>query len=95
MRFSSRKAVADNVTPAEAREGAAGRLQSPAAVQGGLLLLQRTAPDHAAAYARYYLREAGAAPGADPVAQLQSAFPLPAAIRDAMARQIDLVLGGI
>jgi hypothetical protein len=90
------QAVADNVTPAEAREGAADRLQSAAAVQGGYLLLRRAAPDLAAGYASYYLRVARATGGgADPAAALQRAFPLPTAVRDALARQIESVLQGI
>jgi hypothetical protein len=91
------QAVTDNITPAEAREGGADRLQSPAAVQGGYILLQRAAPELAPGYAAYYLRVAGARgfAGADPAAALQGAFPLPAAVREALARQIESVLAGI
>ena len=91
------QAVTDNVTPAEAREGATGRLQSAAAVQAGYALLRRAAPDLAAGYASYYLRVAGvrSPAGTDPAAALQSAFPLPTAVRDAITRQIESVLAGI
>lgn len=90
------QAVADHVTPAQAREGAADRLQSPAAVHAGLALLQRAAPEFADGYARYYLSLAGRpAGGANPQAALAAAFPLPDAIRDAIVRQVEIVLGGI
>lgn len=89
-------AVSDNTTPTQKREGAADRLASPAAVRGGLLLLERAAPELADGYARYYLRSANrAAPAANPRAALEAAFPLPREIRDAIARQLDVVLGGI
>ena len=87
--------IADNVTPAEQREGVPDRLQSPAAVRAGHLLLQRTAPELADGYARYYLSVAGAEPGADAAEALARTFPIRAAIRDAIARQLDTVLGGI
>ena len=85
----------DHTTPAQQREGAEQRYQSAAAVQGGLIVLERTAPELADGYARYYLRASGAAPGANPKAELAARFPLPTEVRTAMARQIDIVLGGI
>jgi hypothetical protein len=88
-------AVSDHVTPAEQRAGVADRYVSAAQVRGGLLLVQRTAPALAAGYARFYLREAGVSAGADPVAALVAAFALPQPIIDAIARQIDVTLGGI
>jgi hypothetical protein len=87
--------VNDNVTPAEQRGGVADRYVSAAQVRGGLLLLQRAAPALAAGYARFYLREAGREAGADPVAALVAAVPLPAAIVEGLARQIDVTLQGI
>jgi hypothetical protein len=87
--------VADNVTPADQRSGVADRYVSIAQVRGGLMLLQKTAPELAAGYARYYLASAGARSTGDPVAALAEAFPLPAPIVDALAKQIDVVLGGI
>ena len=91
------QAVTDNITPAEAREGATNRLQSAAAVYAGYALLQRAAPDLAPGYASYYLRVAGAGPttAANAAAALQATFPLPAAVRDAIGRQIESVLAGI
>ena len=87
--------VNDNTSPADKRTGVAERMQSAAAVRGGLLLLERTAPELADGYARYYLRSAGVTAGANPAATLASAFPLPDNIRDAIGRQLDVVLGGI
>lgn len=87
--------VSDNTSPADKRSGLTDRLQSAAAVRGGLLLLERTAPELADGYARYYLRSAGVTPGANPAAALASAFPLPENVRDAIGRQLDVVLGGI
>ena len=89
-------AIADNTTPTQQRSGVAERLASPAAVRGGLLLLERAAPELADGYARYYLRAANrAVPAGSPRAALQAAFPLPAEIHGAMVRQLDVVLGGI
>jgi hypothetical protein len=89
-------AIADYTTPTQKREGAADRLASPAAVRGGLLLLERAAPELADGYARYYLRSANRpSTGPNPRAALAAAFPLQSDIRDAMARQLDVVLGGI
>jgi hypothetical protein len=58
-------------------------------------MLQRAAPELADGYARYYLRSARLPVTGDPMAALAAAFPLPDAIRDAIQRQIDVVLGGI
>ena len=87
--------VGDNVTPTEQRAGLADRYVSAAQVRGGLVLLQKTAPTLADGYARFYLREAGRSASGDPVAALAAAFPLPAAIADALTRQIHITLGGI
>jgi hypothetical protein len=88
-------AVTDNLTPAEQRQGLGDRYQSAAAVRGGAMLLQRLAPELADGYARYYLRAANRPVGANVQASLASTFPLPEAIRAAMASQFDVVLGGI
>ncbi|GJG87826.1 hypothetical protein tb265_30070 [Gemmatimonadetes bacterium T265] len=88
--------VADNTSPADQRSGVAGRYVGAGQVRGGLLLLRRAAPELADGYARFYLRGAGlAAPNVNPQAALEAAFPLPSAIVDALARQLDVVLGGI
>ena len=88
--------IADNITPAERREGIADRMASAAAVRGGAMLLQRAAPELADGYARYYLRAAGVSSTAgDPQAALATAFPLDARIRDAIASQIASVYAGI
>lgn len=88
-------AVRDNITPAEQRSGLGDRFTAAASVRAGFVLLDRTAPDLAEGYARFYLRVAGVTPGADPRAQLASTFSLPQAIREALERQIEVVLGGI
>ena len=89
------QAVADNTTPSEKRSGVFDRLSSASLVRGGLLLLSKSAPEYADGYARYYLRSANLPVGNDPQAALAAAFPLPEAIRDAIARQVDVVQGGI
>jgi hypothetical protein len=89
------QAVADNTTPSEQRSGAIDRLSSAALVRGGAMLLAKVAPDLVDGYARYYLRSANVSVGSDPQASLAAAFPLPETIRDAITRQLDVVLGGI
>lgn len=89
-------AIDDNTSPAEKRTGAGDRYASTALVRGGAMLLQRVAPELADGYARYYLRAARVQfSGGDAPAALSTAFPLPDVIRDAIQRQIDVVLGGI
>ncbi|MGI8548889.1 MAG: hypothetical protein ACR2M1_16450 [Gemmatimonadaceae bacterium] len=87
--------IADNTTPAEQRTGTLDRLTSSASVRGGLMLLEKLVPELADGYARYYVRATGRTVGATPRAQLATIFPLPDVIRDALARQIDQVQGGI
>lgn len=89
------QAVVDNVTPAERREGLADRMTSAAAVRGGALLLQRVAPDLVDGYSRFYIRAAGATPSGDVATQLAATFPITNAVRDAIGRQLDTILGGI
>jgi hypothetical protein len=88
-------AIADNVTPAEQRSGAADRYTSHAAVRGGAMLLERIAPDLVEGYMRYYLRAASGAGGGGLRAAFVAAFPLPELIASAAARQLEVVLGGI
>ncbi|HEX2716243.1 MAG TPA: hypothetical protein VHM67_01110 [Gemmatimonadaceae bacterium] len=88
-------AIADNVTPAERREGLADRISANALVRGGALLLQRVSPDLADGYARYYLRAAGASATGDVQAALAQQFPLPERVRTSIASQLETVLGGI
>ena len=74
-------------TVSERRNGGVGdRYAEALSVRGGYLLLSKAAPDLAAGYAKYYLRTSP--PGRD----LEAAFPLPDAIRDALSHQIDLDL---
>jgi hypothetical protein len=84
--------VADHTTPAEKRAGLADRLNAVAAVRAGALILDRVGtPALAAGYRRYYLAQARAAATAD----FDTTFALPGEIAAALARQIELVMGGI
>jgi hypothetical protein len=89
------EAINDNTTPAEQRAGTTAGYVGNGAVRGGLLLLERVAPDLAAAYMRYYLATLGRTAEGDPRAAFEAAFPLPAAIIKAINTGIDSALGGI
>lgn len=89
-------AINDNITPTEQRNGAAARYTANANVRAGAILLQRAIPDLAPGYMRYYLRASGvAAPAGDPSSLFAATFAIPDAIRDAVTRQLEVVLGGI
>lgn len=88
-------AVRDNVTPNDARMGLADRYIAVGAVRAGAMLLQHVAPELLDGYSRYYLNSANRTIGANVSVSLASAFLLPDKIRDAISRQIDVVLGGI
>lgn len=88
-------AVNDNITPNDQRAGVGARLVTTGAVRAGAMLLQRTAPELVAGYTRYYLAQAGLSTSGDVNARLVQAFPLPDNIREAIDRQLDVVLGGI
>lgn len=88
-------AVNDNITPTEQRTGAANQLVPIGQVRGGAMLLQRVAPELVAGYNRYYLVQGGFPATGDLGARLVSSYPLPALIRDAIDRQLNVVLGGI
>lgn len=88
-------AVNDNVTPNDRRLGVSDRYIAAGTVRAGALLLQKIAPELVSGYARYYLQSANRSTGSNPVATLATVFPLPDAIRDAISRQLDVVLGGI
>lgn len=88
-------AIDDNTTPADRRAGATSRYEQSAAVRGGALLLDRTIPGVVPGYMRYYLQQAGRTPPTDPRAMFTQVFAVPDAVRDAMARQLEVILGGI
>lgn len=88
-------AVIDNITPEQRRTGLGERYTSAAAVRGGALLLQRTAPEAVDGYMRYYLRSVNRSAGSNLASSFTAAFSLPDTIRDALNRQLDVVLGGI
>jgi hypothetical protein len=46
-------------------------------------------------YMRFYLLSAGRQPPADPHAEFASTFAVPTAVTDAIARQLEVILGGI
>jgi hypothetical protein len=93
---AAQRAIEDNLTPAQAREGTLEKLMPIGAVRGGAILLQRVAPELLQGYQRFYLRQVGAAvPSGDPNAAFIAAFDLPQAVADGVAKQIDLVLAGI
>jgi hypothetical protein len=89
--------VADNTTPAEQRAGTADRYVSLGQVQAGALLLATIAPELRDGYVRYYVEQANirrSGVTAYP-ALFDSGFALPTAIREALQRQIDIILSGI
>ncbi|MEO5903826.1 MAG: hypothetical protein ABIQ55_07445 [Gemmatimonadaceae bacterium] len=88
-------AVRDNVTPTDQRNGLADRYIAAGSVRAGAILLQKVSPDLVDGYARYYLRSANKPIGSNATASLALAFPLPDGIRNAITRQIEVVLGGI
>ena len=88
-------AVTDNITPEQQRSGLGERYQSSAAVRGGALLIQRTSPEILDGYMRYYLRSVNRSAGANVQATFNATFSIPDTIRDALVRQLDVVLGGI
>jgi hypothetical protein len=88
-------AIRDNTTPAEQRTGATAKYEQSAAVRAGAMLLERTRPEVVPGYMRYYLKEVGRTPPTEPRAAFVAAFSIPDAVRDAIGRQLDVILGGI
>jgi hypothetical protein len=88
-------AIEDNTTPAERRSGTTSRYEQAAAVRAGALLLERTVPTVVPGYMRYYLQQAGRTAPNDPRAAFTAVFAVPDAVRDAIGRQLDVILGGI
>jgi len=88
-------AVSDNITPEQRRAGLGERYQSAAAVRGGALLIQRTSPEILDGYMRYYLRSVNRPVGSNVQSTFTTTFAIPDTIRDALNRQLDVVLGGI
>jgi hypothetical protein len=87
--------VNDNTTPSQQREGLAGRYVTTGTVRAGAMLLQKSAPELVPGFTRYYLTQAGQPVTGDINARLAAVFPLPDGIRQAIERQLDVVLGGI
>ena len=88
--------VMDNTSPNEQRSGMAAGYASNMLVRGGLQLLEKTVPELADGYARFYLRAANrTSTGSNPRQALAAAFPVPENLVTAFQRQLDVVLGGI
>jgi hypothetical protein len=88
--------IADNTTPTEKRDGTAARYASPAAVRGGVIVLQKIAPELVKGYETYYLRSANVSFRAGTEeATMARVFPLPQAMLYGMQRQLEIVFGGI
>lgn len=87
--------VNDNTTPSQQRDGLASRYITTGTVRAGAMLLQKSTPELLAGYTRYYLTQAGQPVTGDINARLAATFPLPDAVRQAIERQLDVVLGGI
>jgi hypothetical protein len=88
-------AVNDNTTPTEQRAGVSARYITAGTVRAGAMLLEKVARELVPGYTRYYLTQAGVSSTGDVNSRLVSTFPLPDAIRQAIERQLDVVLGGI
>ncbi len=89
--------VADNTTPAEQRAGTADRYVSMGQVQAGAMLLAAIAPELRDGYVRYYVEQANIRRSGMTAYQalFDAGFALPPAIREALQRQIDIILSGI
>lgn len=88
-------AVNDNTTPSEQRSGLAAKYITTGAVRGGAMLLQRVAPELVAGYVRYYLMQAGQPITGDVTTRFSTFFSLPDLVRQAIDRQLEVVLGGL
>ena len=89
--------VTDNTTPAEQRAGTADRYVSMGQVQAGAMLLAAIAPELRDGYVRYYVEQANIRSSGMTAynALFDYGFALPPAIREALQRQIDIILSGI
>jgi hypothetical protein len=89
--------VTDNTTPAEQRAGTADRYVSLGQVQAGAMLLAAIAPELRDGYVRYYVEQANMRRSGMTAytALFDDGFALPPAIREALQRQIDIILSGI
>jgi hypothetical protein len=88
-------AIVDNTTPAERRSGEASRYEQAAAVGAGALLLEHVMPNAVPGYMRFYLESAGRTAPANPRDAFMTTFAVPTQIGDAIARQVEVILGGI
>lgn len=90
------RALMDNTTPADQRNGVVDRVLPIATVRAGAILLLKIAPELVTGYQRYYLHSIGAAiPSGDPSNAFATAFSIPDAYLNGIRKQIDLILAGI
>ena len=75
--------------------GTTTRYEQSAAVRAGALLLERVLPTAVPGYMRYYLQSAGRPAPTEPRAAFASTFAVPDPVNEAIARQIEVILGGI
>ena len=64
-------------------------------MRAGALLIQKTSPESLDGYMRYYLRSVNRPVGSNVQTTFLSTFSIPDTIRDAINRQLDVILGGI
>ena len=88
-------AIDDNTTPADRRAGTTARYEQSAAVRAGALLLERVLPTAVPGYMRFYLQSTGRTAPTEPRAAFASTFAVPNPISEAIARQLEVILGGI
>jgi hypothetical protein len=90
--------IREQVSPARIRELGEARLNSLAAIRGGAILLQRTAPRRVDDYRRFFLEAAGHTAPANSAGldtAFENAFPLPAEVIRGLEQAIDNALAGI
>jgi hypothetical protein len=90
--------IRENVAPARIRELGEERLSSLAALRGGAILLQRTAPQRVDEYRRFFLEAAGhpaPARSAELAAAFDAAFPLSPELLRGLEAAVDMALAGI
>lgn len=90
--------IREHIAPARLRELGEDRIMALAALRGGAILLQRTAPTRVDAYRRFNLEATGrAAPttGAQLETAFNNAFPIPPELQSGLEKAITTALAGI
>jgi hypothetical protein len=92
----TQRALVDNTTPADQRNGVVDKLLPIATVRAGALLLAKIAPELVTGYEQYYLQHIGVTvPAGNPDTTFVNAFSIPENQKTGIQRGIDLVLAGI